>query len=105
MATKSPNSSKGSSILPGFISGAKPEKKVQKSSVLACRQWWKVCFMYGSNRSSEQYKLYRQLYGRNSNRSNNKQPVFNLESNETKDITELTPIESDIGAISDLSDS
>ncbi|KAG8197222.1 hypothetical protein JTE90_011377 [Oedothorax gibbosus] len=32
---------------------------VKSSSVLVCRQWWKVCWVYG-----DQYKLYRQLYGR-----------------------------------------
>ncbi|GIY77978.1 hypothetical protein CDAR_573152 [Caerostris darwini] len=32
---------------------------VKASSVLVCRQWWKVCWVYG-----DQYKLYRQLYGK-----------------------------------------
>lgn len=29
------------------------------SKVLVCRQWWKVCWVYG-----DQYKQYRELYGR-----------------------------------------
>jgi hypothetical protein len=29
------------------------------SNVLMCRQWWKVCWVYG-----DQSKYYRQLYGR-----------------------------------------
>ncbi|GFR19619.1 protein prickle [Trichonephila clavata] len=32
---------------------------IKASSVLVCRQWWKVCWVYG-----DQYKLYRQLYGK-----------------------------------------
>lgn len=32
--------------------------KTPSSNVLMCRQWWKVCWMYG-----DQEKYYRQLYG------------------------------------------
>lgn len=32
--------------------------KASTSNVLMCRQWWKVCWMYG-----DQEKYYRQLYG------------------------------------------
>ncbi|XP_065305462.1 protein prickle-like isoform X1 [Dermacentor albipictus] len=32
---------------------------VPASKVLVCRQWWKVCWVYG-----DQYKQYRELYGR-----------------------------------------
>ncbi|CAH1111916.1 unnamed protein product [Psylliodes chrysocephalus] len=31
------------------------------ANVLMCRQWWKVCWMYG-----DQEKYYRQLYGKKS---------------------------------------
>lgn len=33
-------------------------KATASSNVLMCRQWWKVCWMYG-----DQEKYYRQLYG------------------------------------------
>jgi hypothetical protein len=29
------------------------------ANLLACKQWWKVCFLYG-----DQEKYYRQIYGR-----------------------------------------
>jgi hypothetical protein len=29
------------------------------ANLLACKQWWKVCFMHGS-----QEKYYREIYGR-----------------------------------------
>lgn len=31
----------------------------KQANLLACRQWWKVCFLYG-----DQEKYYRQVYGR-----------------------------------------
>ena len=31
----------------------------KQANLLACRQWWKVCFLYG-----DQQKYYRQVYGR-----------------------------------------
>ncbi|KAG8254495.1 hypothetical protein J6590_101430 [Homalodisca vitripennis] len=35
------------------------EKNVSSNNLLMCRQWWKVCWVYG-----DQEKYYRQLYGR-----------------------------------------
>lgn len=34
-------------------------KTAQSDHVLMCKQWWRVCWMYG-----DQEKYYRQLYGR-----------------------------------------
>lgn len=31
----------------------------QQANLLACKQWWKVCFLYG-----DQQKYYRQVYGK-----------------------------------------
>lgn len=35
------------------------------ANVLMCKQWWKVCWMYG-----DQEKYYRQLYGKKLNHKN-----------------------------------
>lgn len=37
----------------------KIEQPNSANNVLMCRQWWKVCWIYG-----DQEKYYRQLYGR-----------------------------------------
>lgn len=37
----------------------KHENAAQSANVLMCKQWWKVCWMYG-----DQEKYYRQLYGK-----------------------------------------
>lgn len=37
----------------------KRENASQSANVLMCKQWWKVCWMYG-----DQEKYYRQLYGK-----------------------------------------
>jgi hypothetical protein len=38
----------------------KPRESVPKTAnLLACKQWWKVCFLHGN-----QDKYYRQIYGR-----------------------------------------
>ncbi|CAG9832497.1 unnamed protein product [Diabrotica balteata] len=39
----------------------KRENTSASANVLMCRQWWKVCWMYG-----DQEKYYRQLYGKKS---------------------------------------
>ncbi|XP_072383737.1 protein prickle-like isoform X2 [Diabrotica undecimpunctata] len=39
----------------------KRENTTASANVLMCRQWWKVCWMYG-----DQEKYYRQLYGKKS---------------------------------------
>ncbi|CAG9820344.1 unnamed protein product [Phaedon cochleariae] len=38
----------------------KRENATASANVLMCKQWWKVCWMYG-----DQEKYYRQLYGKN----------------------------------------
>lgn len=35
------------------------EKENNANNVLMCRQWWKVCWVYG-----DQYKMYKQMYGK-----------------------------------------
>ncbi|KYB26301.1 Protein prickle-like Protein [Tribolium castaneum] len=37
----------------------KRENTSASANVLMCKQWWKVCWMYG-----DQEKYYRQLYGK-----------------------------------------
>ncbi|CAH1975095.1 unnamed protein product [Acanthoscelides obtectus] len=37
----------------------KRENASSSANVLMCKQWWKVCWMYG-----DQEKYYRQLYGK-----------------------------------------
>lgn len=37
----------------------KRENTSSSANVLMCKQWWKVCWMYG-----DQEKYYRQLYGK-----------------------------------------
>ena len=37
----------------------KRENASASANVLMCKQWWKVCWMYG-----DQEKYYRQLYGK-----------------------------------------
>ncbi|XP_075216300.1 uncharacterized protein LOC142321790 [Lycorma delicatula] len=44
--------------------GSKSMSGSGSASVLMCRQWWKVCWIYG-----DQEKYYRQLYGRRNNNS------------------------------------
>lgn len=44
--------------------GSKSMSGSGSASVLMCRQWWKVCWIYG-----DQEKYYRQLYGRKNNSS------------------------------------
>lgn len=39
----------------------KRENVSASANVLMCKQWWKVCWMYG-----DQEKYYRQLYGKKS---------------------------------------
>ncbi|KAG5899136.1 hypothetical protein JTB14_027329 [Gonioctena quinquepunctata] len=39
----------------------KRENTSASANVLMCKQWWKVCWMYG-----DQEKYYRQLYGKKS---------------------------------------
>lgn len=47
------------------MSGVIPNKALKRenvsasANVLMCKQWWKVCWMYG-----DQEKYYRQLYGK-----------------------------------------
>lgn len=41
----------------------KKENTSSSANVLMCKQWWKVCWMYGGN----QEKYYRQLYGKKVN--------------------------------------
>nr|CAH7762005.1 unnamed protein product [Callosobruchus chinensis] len=40
----------------------KRENASASANVLMCKQWWKVCWMYG-----DQEKYYRQLYGKRPN--------------------------------------
>lgn len=40
-------------------------KATSSANILMCKQWWKVCWMYG-----DQEKYYRQLYGRKNNNKN-----------------------------------
>lgn len=44
----------------------KRENTSASANVLMCKQWWKVCWMYG-----DQEKYYRQLYGKRNNRNLN----------------------------------
>jgi len=48
----------------GAPASVPPPVAVPSSNVLMCRQWWKVCWMYG-----DQEKYYRQLYGATSRKS------------------------------------
>lgn len=62
-------------------------KASNSANILMCKQWWKVCWMYG-----DQEKYYRQLYGK---RKPNMNPTFiNFDLMDTKrpgaQITELT---------------
>lgn len=53
----------------------KRENVSSSANVLMCKQWWKVCWMYG-----DQEKYYRQLYGKrpaNNNRTNGVQQYEN----------------------------
>lgn len=51
----------------------KRENVSSSANVLMCKQWWKVCWMYG-----DQEKYYRQLYGkRPTNNSINNQQYEN----------------------------
>lgn len=43
----------------------KRENASASANVLMCKQWWKVCWMYG-----DQEKYYRQLYGKRGNGMN-----------------------------------
>ncbi|XP_069361529.1 protein espinas-like isoform X2 [Maniola hyperantus] len=60
-------------------------KSSNSANILMCKQWWKVCWMYG-----DQEKYYRQLYGRR--KVNN--PTMFFDNPDTKrqgaHITELT---------------
>lgn len=47
----------------------------QSANVLMCKQWWKVCWMYG-----DQEKYYRQLYG------NKRVPSVKNRHHQTKNI-------------------
>ncbi|CAH0394990.1 unnamed protein product [Bemisia tabaci] len=38
---------------------SRPSIEKGSSNILMCRQWWKVCWIYG-----DQEKYYRQLYAR-----------------------------------------
>ncbi|XP_075980884.1 uncharacterized protein LOC142979695 isoform X1 [Anticarsia gemmatalis] len=63
-------------------------KASNSANILMCKQWWKVCWMYG-----DQEKYYRQLYGRR--KLNNMNNTFlNFEDTDIKrpgaQITELT---------------
>lgn len=63
-------------------------KSSNSANILMCKQWWKVCWMYG-----DQEKYYRQLYGRR--KMNNINTNFiNFDLTDTKrpgaQITELT---------------
>lgn len=60
-------------------------KESNSANILMCRQWWKVCWMYG-----DQEKYYRQLYGR---RKTHRNPFMHIDLGDTKQgvqITELT---------------
>ena len=35
------------------------KEKESPNNILMCRQWWKVCWVYG-----DQYKMYKQMYGK-----------------------------------------
>ncbi|KAF5305130.1 hypothetical protein FQA39_LY09392 [Lamprigera yunnana] len=56
----------------------KRENVSSSANVLMCKQWWKVCWMYG-----DQEKYYRQLYGkqRTSTIENNKYENVKIENN------------------------
>lgn len=60
-------------------------KSSNAANILMCKQWWKVCWMYG-----DQEKYYRQLYGKRKVNSN----FLNFDSVDQKrpgaQITELT---------------
>lgn len=62
-------------------------KSSNSANILMCKQWWKVCWMYG-----DQEKYYRQLYGRS--KLNNNTSFLNFDNADTKrpgaQITELT---------------
>lgn len=63
-------------------------KASNSANILMCKQWWKVCWMYG-----DQEKYYRQLYGKR--KFNNINTNFlNFDNTDTKrpgaQITELT---------------
>ncbi|KAJ8717556.1 hypothetical protein PYW07_005486 [Mythimna separata] len=63
-------------------------KASNSANILMCKQWWKVCWMYG-----DQEKYYRQLYGKR--KLNNINATFlNFNDTDTKrpgaQITELT---------------
>lgn len=69
------------------------------ANVLMCRQWWKVCWVYG-----DQEKYYRQLYGRNRplstlnrNNQNNNNNTNKNDRNRTT-FTSESPWKSDIYA-------
>lgn len=50
----------------------KRENTSASANVLMCKQWWKVCWMYG-----DQEKYYRQLYGKRNNNKNVNNSLFN----------------------------
>lgn len=59
----------------------KRENTSASANVLMCKQWWKVCWMYG-----DQEKYYRQLYGKRAGKKfddtrmyENTKQGFNLE--------------------------
>ncbi|KAJ0174377.1 hypothetical protein K1T71_010523 [Dendrolimus kikuchii] len=60
-------------------------KSSNAANILMCKQWWKVCWMYG-----DQEKYYRQLYGKRKGNSN----ILNFDIVDQKrpgaQITELT---------------
>lgn len=61
----------------------------QSANVLMCKQWWKVCWMYG-----DQEKYYRQLYGkqRNNDDKNNRYVTKNNRNNvKTTDFFKYAP--------------
>ncbi|CAH0551531.1 unnamed protein product [Brassicogethes aeneus] len=51
----------------------KREIQTSSANVLMCKQWWKVCWMYG-----DQEKYYRQLYGRRGGSKNFKKPYAGI---------------------------
>lgn len=54
----------------------KRENVSSSANVLMCKQWWKVCWMYG-----DQEKYYRQLYGKRP--TNNRTNIHQLDNSTT----------------------
>lgn len=80
----------------------------KQANLLACRQWWKVCFLYG-----DQEKYYRQVYGRAASQrvglrgtgcpdSNNESQQLNKETASTKNCNQTANKNNNLFASSSL---